>query len=443
MYNLIQILAFFCAMPGHESAWHACIQQSHAQQNDAPWPQWGGVHSDFTIRNSPKLADTWGKSGPPVLWRKKLGEGYSAIVTDGIKLFTAYHQQRQECVTAIDSRNGVVLWQHETPIMPFANVDSQFGPGPNATPLLLQDYVLFAGNSGQLHCLEKQSGKKIWHCDLHQQFGKRPRKEEYGYSTSPLAFRDTIIVPVGGTKAGIVALRTQDGKVLWKSESVTVSYAPPVFLRILGREQYVFFSIDKVISLDPKSGDTLWSYPCRCNTENNLTSAVACGEEHVWVAGQLDAGTRMLKIKKVQDRLVPECVWENQKVTQAHWNSIVEGETLYGCKGGNYNSFLSAYAWRTGRQLWSIRGHHLAKPVSADGKFFWLSEEGKLTMARLSPAKCEILGQVKLFEGKCWTPITINCGILYVRDRQEILAIDLRHNPPPHPSWFPLSTQME
>ena len=40
----------------------------------------------------------------------------------------------------------------------------------------------------------------------------------YGYSSSPIAFRDTIIVPVGGRGEALMAFNQADGKVAWAKE---------------------------------------------------------------------------------------------------------------------------------------------------------------------------------------------------------------------------------
>ena len=41
------------------------------------WPQWAGPDRNFIIRNV-ELADRWPADGPPRLWSRELGVGYSA-----------------------------------------------------------------------------------------------------------------------------------------------------------------------------------------------------------------------------------------------------------------------------------------------------------------------------------------------------------------------------
>ena len=72
---------------------------------DADWPWWGGPRWDWKPA-TPDLADTWPESGPPVIWRRPLGEGYSAIsVRDG-NLYTMWRNGEEETVVAIKAADG-------------------------------------------------------------------------------------------------------------------------------------------------------------------------------------------------------------------------------------------------------------------------------------------------------------------------------------------------
>ena len=52
------------------------------------WPQWGGPNRDFKV-DTKGLADRWPDEGPPRLWSRELGEGYSTVISDGVSLSTS------------------------------------------------------------------------------------------------------------------------------------------------------------------------------------------------------------------------------------------------------------------------------------------------------------------------------------------------------------------
>ena len=82
----------------------------HAQ-DPATWHQWGGPHRNFHIDSVP-LAKTWPEDGPPRLWSRSLGEGYSSIVVDGEMLVTMYRDGDEEIVIALATSSGRTLWRH-------------------------------------------------------------------------------------------------------------------------------------------------------------------------------------------------------------------------------------------------------------------------------------------------------------------------------------------
>src|SRR5688572_5164801 len=52
----------------------------------ADWPQWGGPGRDFQV-DAPALASSWPPGGPKRLWSRPLGDGYSAILAEGARLY--------------------------------------------------------------------------------------------------------------------------------------------------------------------------------------------------------------------------------------------------------------------------------------------------------------------------------------------------------------------
>jgi hypothetical protein len=78
---------------------------------DGSWLQWGGPGRNFVV-NSPPLADSWPEGGPPRLWDRSLGEGHSAILVEGNRLYTMYRyagwlsmlrRSQSEIIAALDA----------------------------------------------------------------------------------------------------------------------------------------------------------------------------------------------------------------------------------------------------------------------------------------------------------------------------------------------------
>ena len=76
------------------------------------WLQWGGPNRDFKV-DATGLADEWPDDGPRKIWHRKLGTGYSAIVSDGAVLYTMYRTRKRdayEYTIALDAAARAHAW---------------------------------------------------------------------------------------------------------------------------------------------------------------------------------------------------------------------------------------------------------------------------------------------------------------------------------------------
>ena len=113
------------------------------------WTQWGGPNRNFQTQAA-GLKDTWPASGPPVLWKRALGEGYSsAAVEDGV-LYTMYGRPGEETVIAMNAGTGATLWEKTNPMTFQSDAAQNMGNGPYSTPLIVGDRIFTTGVAGSL-----------------------------------------------------------------------------------------------------------------------------------------------------------------------------------------------------------------------------------------------------------------------------------------------------
>ncbi len=392
----------------------------------ADWLQWGGPTCDFHVRTK-GLSDTWPQFGPKWIWRRELGDGYSAILAQGDRLFTMYRPGDEEAVVCLDAKTGKTVWEHRyKPGEFYKDLYPKFGRGPNATPLIVGDCLVAIGITGLIHCLDVKTGKVRWKKDLSAEFGRMKRKEEYGFSQSPVRNGETVVVAVGGEKHAVVAFHPLDGAVAWRSGPHDgVSYAAPAVLRLAGRDQVVFMSPTTVVGLDAADGKALWDHPCKNIHENNCTTPIQCGDNLLWVATQKDGGARLLELTRAGVGVKVKEVWNKPDVRVFHWNVVKIGDHMYGSFGNSSASLLGVVNWKTGEFAWKQRGLSAATCLHADGKLIFLDANGQIALAKPSPQGIEIVESVQLADRVAWTAPTLVGTTLYVRDRKHVWALDL------------------
>jgi len=409
----------------------------------ADWLQWGGPRGDFTV-DAGRLAERWPADGPKTLWKRPLGSGYSSILYKDGRLFTMYRDGEDEVVAALDGKSGVTQWEHRYKPQIWPDMTHAFGLGPNATPLIVGNRIVAIGIGGDLRCLDLETGELQWRHDLPAEYGRRSRDEEYGYSGNPLLYEGKILVLVGGTDHAVVAFDPADGKTVWESEAGGISYAAPTLTSLGGRDQFIYFSPQGVVGLDPTNGASLWHSPMEYNNGNHLTPAVKCDDSHIWVGSQFPTGGgRLLAVRQEDERWTVEQLWFETYLRASHWTSIRIGDYIYGSTGGNQISVLTAFNWKSGKVAWRHRGFHKAQSLYADGKLLFLDEGGQLAIARVSPDGFELLDSAEVTESVSWSLPTLVDTTLYLRDQSHILALDLAHGGKERPDRRPTEPTLD
>ncbi|HEX4644331.1 MAG TPA: PQQ-binding-like beta-propeller repeat protein, partial [Verrucomicrobiae bacterium] len=142
-----------------------------AEQPGEDWPRFLGPHADGTSAET-GLLDKWPKSGPPMLWEKTLGTGYSAPSILGNQLVVHHRLGNEEIVECLDANTGASLWHYNYPsqfIDPYG-----YNNGPRACPLLTANLCYTFGAEGKLICLELKTGKLVWQRDTGSEWNVPP-----------------------------------------------------------------------------------------------------------------------------------------------------------------------------------------------------------------------------------------------------------------------------
>ncbi len=393
-----------------------------ASEEPAAWPQWGGPTRDFQAQ-SKGLATHWPQEGPRKLWSRPLGEGHSAIVSDGSTLYTMYHKGNNEVVTALDAENGKTRWE-----FPYAaplpdKFDLEYGPGPDSTPALVGDRLYAVGITLKLHCLDKTTGKLIWAHDLVKDYGIDMKSERY--CCSPLAYHDSLILPVGGTGHSVMAFDLKTGTLAWQKQDFEPSPCSPILIQVGGEDQLVVFMAKEAAGLNPRTGELLWRFSHATKWGLNISTPVWGEDNILFLSSAYGVGSRAIKLSRKDGKTSASEVWANSRMRVHHGNVVRIGNHVYGSTGDFGAIALVGMDVRTGTIAWRERGFAKATLVHADGKVILLDADGTLALLAVSPERMSVLGKVHLLDSPALTVPTLVGSHLYLRDRKTIMALDL------------------
>ena len=385
------------------------------------WLQWGGPNRNFTT-NSKGLAASWPANGPRRLWSRPLGAGHSSIIASGNTLYTMYSEGEQEAVIALAADTGKTIWEYKYD-SPTAGLSLENGAGPHSTPLLVGDLLYTVGTTGKLFALDKKSGKVVWSHDLWKDYAGR--KMDRGYSCSPLAYKNTIILTLGGPGQTLIAFNQKDGSVAWKNQTLDMSPSSPIIINVDGQDQLVAFLGKVVAGVDPNNGNLLWSHPHVTEWGLNISTPVWGNDNLLFVSSAYSGGSRVLKLTQKDGKTTVDELWFHRRMRLHHGTAIRIGDYVYGSSGDFGPAFFAAVNVKTGEIAYQDRSFPKSNFVFADGKLIILDEDGNLALAIATPTELKVISKVSVMQNLAWTAPTLVGTTLYLRDRHTIAALDL------------------
>jgi outer membrane protein assembly factor BamB len=435
--------------------WFAAILPVNASN----WPRFLGPQAN-AISTETNLLESWGTNGPPMLWQKTIGTGYSApSVRDG-KLVVHHRLKKEEVVESFNCTNGSPVWRYA---YPSAFVDPYgYNNGPRATPLLTSNRCYTFGAEGKLLCLDREGGKLIWQRDTGSDFEVPPAF--FGAGSTPLLEGNLLITMVGGQPdSGVVAFDAATGATVWQSVGEKnwtgipmtgwpgerlvqwqrwekqASYSSPVAATIHGQRHIFCLTRQGLVSLNPTNGAVNLSFwfRSRANDSVNAASPVVIDDLVFVSAAYYKVGSVLLQVKP--DGKSFEEVWRSTAL-EIHWNTpIYHDGFLYAFSGRNEpDARFRCVEFKTGKVMWDRdeSWQHGAEfsttfgrgsAILADGKLITLGETGLLGLVKLNPNKLEetCRAQIAHLHYPCWAGPVLSDKRLYLRSEDQLVCLDL------------------
>jgi outer membrane protein assembly factor BamB len=451
-----------------------------ADREGEDWPRFLGPGVNNISAETGLLAK-WPTHGPPLLWEREVGTGYSAPSVRGDLLVLHHRIGGEEVVEAFQPTTGNPVWRHTYPsgfVDPYG-----YNNGPRCTPLLASNRCYAFGAEGQLVCLDLQTGKLIWQRDTAKDWNVP--EAFFGVGSTPLLESGRLIVMVGGQpNSGVVALDPATGKTLWENVGKTnwqgvttagwrverpyvwsgvekqASYATPVAATIHGQRQVLCLMRQGLVSVNPTSGAVNFSYwfQSMVNDSVNAMCPVVHEDFILISAAYFRIGAVLLRVKPhgstLQEvwrapRKVPTSSLELRNTPpqplEMHWSTpVLQDGFLYAFSGRNEpDAQFNCVEMQTGKLRWSRdeswAGHpppgSKAQPpvygrgsaIVADGKLIALGEGGKLGLFAISPDQPREISsfQVRQLHYPCWAAPVLSRKRLFLRSEDRLLALDL------------------
>ena len=423
------------------------IPDLRTRKSGSDWPSFLGPTGDG---KSPEKfpIEPWPISGPPLIWRTKIGKSYGAPTISRGRLFIFDRYQNLARLSCMRSESKKLLWQFEYP----TDYRDMYGynNGPRTCPVVDNDRVYIYGPKGILHCLNVLDGALRWKIDISSQFNVVPNF--FGVGSTPIIEDQLLIVQVGGTLpteardvyqaqgkiagngSGIVAFNKISGQVVYQITDELASYASPILATIDQRRWCFMFTRGSLVGFNPLTGQIDFQYPWRDRKLEsvNASNPVVVGNT-VFISEAYGVGSSVLQFYPKGYKIIwSDLLSRREKAMMLHWNTAIHHQGyLYGCSGRHtQGSSLRCVELQTGRVMWSKPINERTSLLYINGYLISLGEFGRLMLIHVNPKALDIISEVQLsrqhgLKHPLWAAPVLSNGFLYIRSKDQLLCFDL------------------
>lgn len=411
------------------------------------WPRFRGINFDNINRDTTELAESWDSAGPPVVWKKTLGEGYAGPAVYNGRVYVMDYDERRKAdmLRCFSLKSGNELWRR------WYYVEVKRNHGYSRTiPAVTDKYVVTIGPRSHVMCADPLTGDLFWTLDMEKEFGipqstKGKVTPDWYTGQCPLIDNDIAVLAPGG-KALMIGIDCATGKELWRTpntDTLRMSHGSIMPMVIHGRKMYVYNAIGGVIGVSAEGADAgklLWKTR-EWNPATTAASPLFLGNNEIAVFGAYGAGGARLRID-YDGASFSATVVEMHKAMEGlasdQHTPVITGDLVWAVlpeNAGGLKKQLVCYrisdlrtpVWSSGKDVRFGRG--LGPYIVTGDRMFLLDDEANLYVFRLGSSDATLISNYKILNGiEAWGPMAIAGNYLLLRDSRTMVSLYVGKN---------------
>lgn len=411
------------------------------------WPRFRGSDFDNIAKDPFELAGEWDSSGPPVVWKASMGEGYAGAAVKNSRVYVLDYNERRKAdmLRCFSLKTGTELWRR------WYYVDMKRNHGYSRTiPAVTDEYLVTIGPRSHVMCVEPVTGNLLWTIDIEKEYGipgteKGKITPDFYTGQCPLIDDGIAVIATGG-KALMIGVRCYDGKILWQTpnrDSLRMSHGSIMPMTIHGRKMYVYNAVGGVVGVaadGEEAGKLLWVTK-EWSPATTAASPLYLGNNEIAVFGSYGAGGAKIRIDLEGTKYTAVLV-ESHKAMEGlasdQQTPIRLGDYVWSVLPENagplkkqlvcyHRSDLRTPVWSSGKDMRFGRG--LGPYIVKGGRMFLLDDDANLYVFRINGPSAELLDRYKIMEGiEAWGPMALAGSYLILRDARNMLCLNVGRN---------------
>jgi outer membrane protein assembly factor BamB len=357
-----------------------------------------------------------------VAWKVSVpGRGWSSpvLVDDEIWLTTAMDDGRSLRVLCFNRDTGRIMQNVEVFQLTDPGAVHQKNSHASPTPILEGDRIYLHFGSHGTACITR-SGQIVWKMQELKYYHR------HGPGGSPVVYGDLLIVSCDGYDIQfVVALDKHTGKIRWKSPRKGYqAYTTPLTIQVEGKDQLISPGAYRAVAYEPLTGKEIWSV--RYGEGYSNVPRPVYGHGLVFIcSGFEQAELLAVRPDGRGDVTDSHIAWSLKRAVPLTPSPLLVGDELYLVSDNGIASCLDA---KTGKAHWQQRlgGNYSAPPIFADGRIYFLNEEGESVV--IEPGKAFKKLASNQLDGQTLASMAVSGRSIYIRSASHLYRLQQQSN---------------
>ncbi len=418
----------------------------------ADWTRFRGPNGSGVSTDQDPLPVSWSATRN-LHWKSRLpGPGSSSPIVVGDKVFvTSWSgygtdrrnpgelKQLRRHLICINRHTGKLLWSREVeavlPEIKYSGMITQHGYASHTPVSDGQSVYVYFGKSGAL-CFD-MDGKKLW----QKRIGIESDPQGRGSASSPILYKDLLIVTATAESEALVGLDKKTGKEVWRQEAAgfNATWGTPALAHVDRTRTDLVIAVPKEVwGFNPNSGRLRW-YSTGL-PPSNFNSSVISQDGIVYAVESGPGGGGGVAVRAGGRRDVTESrvLWSARHANRTATPILYQGR-LYTFS----NKIVTCIDAKTGTEIFKDRlrttdasqstrggfGGDYASPVIGDGRIYYVARSGQVFVLKASDrfAQLAVNHLASVGEDFSATP-AISRGQLFLRSSKHLYSLTLRED---------------
>lgn len=373
------------------------------------------------------LLKTWPENGPELVWTNlELPKGHSSVSFSGSSIFLTGLKDQNDILVAMDTL-GNIKWQTV-----IGRAWTESFPESRSTPTVEGNRVYTSSGYGDLACTDATTGEIIWSCKASEIY--KGTYGNWGIAESLIIDGDKLYFTPGGPETTTIALDKNNGKLIWKSESLddNPAYVSPILIDYAGKKFIVNVIASYVFAVDASDGAIAWKFK-HLDINDQIDpggKTIKCvtpvyHDGKIFVTGGYDHGGMMLELTDGGKNV--KLAWTDFTFDVHHGGVVQVNGYIYGSNWlNNSDGNWCCLDWNTGKKMYEEHWNCKGSIITAENLLYIYDEKrGNVGLAHANPEKFDLISSFKITQGAggpFWAHPVIHHGKLYIRHGNALMA---------------------